>query len=419
MNFKKQHTQMNDSKPGLYPWFIVFSLAIVGCLNYLDRTIIITMKDSVKSAIPMTNSQFGLLTSVFLWVYGIISPFAGFIGDKFSRSRVIVGSLFLWSLVTLLTAFSTTFKDLLATRILMGISEACYMPAAFALIVDYHRNTTRSLATGINLAGVMTGSSLGFLGGTVAANHHWNTIFIYLGILGIAYSILLLFILKDSPREKVDFVEDNRNNSIKVTFFVAIRALFKLRSYLLLVAAWGLCGIATWFVVGWLPTYFQKHFKLSQELSGLYATGYLYPFALIGALLGGFLADRWSKSNPHARILVPIFGLCIGGLFMFFASNTTILSFAIISFMIYSLTRMFFDANTMPILCLIADSHHIATGYGILNLVACIIGGIGLYAGGAFLDSNIHLEVMFQFGGLIMIISMILLILVKKQLMQI
>src|SRR5690625_3533219 len=99
----------DSSKEVFYAWFVVMSLAIVGCINYLDRTIITTMRVSIEGAIPMTDAQFGLLTSVFLWVYGILSPFAGFLADRFNRSRVIIVSLFLWSIVTWITAFSTSF----------------------------------------------------------------------------------------------------------------------------------------------------------------------------------------------------------------------------------------------------------------------------------------------------------------------
>ena len=188
----------SKARPGA--WLIVVLLSIVGCLNYLDRTTITTMRKSIVDAIPMTDAQFGLLTSVFLWIYGILSPFAGFLADRFNRSHVIIGSLFLWSLVTWLTAYSTSFEELLATRILMGISEACYIPAALALIVDYHRNSTRSLAVGIHMIGIMVGSGLGFIGGWVAENHHWSTIFVYLGIIGVMYSVMLAFTLRMSQK---------------------------------------------------------------------------------------------------------------------------------------------------------------------------------------------------------------------------
>ena len=72
-------------------------LWFVACLNYLDRLILITMRTSIKDSIPMTEAQFGLLTTVFLVTYGVLSPFCGFLADKLNRSRVIIFSLFAWS----------------------------------------------------------------------------------------------------------------------------------------------------------------------------------------------------------------------------------------------------------------------------------------------------------------------------------
>ena len=152
----------------------------------------------------MTEAQFGLLSSVFLWVYGLLSPFAGYIADKFNRSRVILVSLFVWSAVTWMTAHATTFNQLLLTRALMGISEACYIPAALALIADYHGTKTRSLATGIHMAGIMAGQSLGFVGGWIAEEFAWSTSFTVLGVFGILYSIILVTVLKDPKQESFD-----------------------------------------------------------------------------------------------------------------------------------------------------------------------------------------------------------------------
>src|ERR1043165_4346675 len=93
-------------------WLVVGLLWFVGCLNYLDRVMITTMRRSVIEAIPMNEAEFGLLTSAFLWTYALLSPFAGFLADRYSRSRVIVVSLFCWSVVTWLTAHSTTYWQL-------------------------------------------------------------------------------------------------------------------------------------------------------------------------------------------------------------------------------------------------------------------------------------------------------------------
>lgn len=387
-------------------WLIVFLLCIVGALNYLDRTMITTMRGSITEALPMTDAKFGLLTAVFLWVYGLLSPFAGFLADRYNRSRVIIISLFVWSVVTWLTAYATTFEQLLVTRALMGISEACYIPAALALISDYHKGPTRSLAIGIHMAGIMAGQSLGFIGGWIAEEHAWNTAFSVFGIFGVFYSLIIATTLKDAPRSENQINEQNEN---KVNFWQAMAHLFSNTSFILLLVFWSLLSIVTWMIVGWLPTFYREHFNLSQAVAGLYATGYLYPASIVGVLLGGVIADRWSKVNVKARILVPMIGLCIAAPAIFLASTTSLVFIAIICFVLYAITKSFTDVNTMPILCLIVNPSYRATGYGVLNFFSCIIGGIGLYAGGALRDSNIDLASTFKYAALLVIFGVFLL----------
>jgi MFS family permease len=395
-------------------WLVVGLLCGVGALNYADRGIVVTMRASIIAEIPMTDSQFGLLTGVFLWVYGFLSPFAGFLADKFSRSRVILISLFIWSALTLLTSYATTFNQLLITRALMGISEACYLPAAVALIVDYHKSTTRSSATGIHLAGVTVGQSLGFLGGWIAEKHSWHTSFFAFGFVGILYSIVLILFLKDPTQDKIssDAAEKIKQS---ISFSKAVKHLFSKRAFILIIGFYSLLGIVGWLITGWLPTYYKENFNLSQSLAGLYATAYLYPAALIGAILGGYLTDRWSKTNPQARILVPAIGLCIAAPFTFMASYTTVLPLAIFFFMFYALTRVFTDVNIMPMLCFITDKNYRATGLGIINMFATLVGGIGIVAGGALRDRHIELSLIYQSAAFLIIICIILLMLMRKR----
>lgn len=400
-------------------WLVVGLLFIVGALNYLDRTMIATMRSSIVESVPMSDAQFGLLTSVFLWVYGILSPLAGFLADRFSRSKVIIGSLFIWSLVTWLTSLATTYNQLLATRALMGISEAFYIPAALALIMDYHKGPTQSTATGLHIAGVMVGQSLGFIGGWIAENHTWNYAFHIFGMVGIAYAILLLFILKDAPKaesiENIPLNSQTENKTkVNVKFSTAIKDLFTRKSFVILFVFWGIMGVVGWMVMAWLPTYYKEHFNLSQSMAGFYATAYLYPASIAGLLLGGFLSDRWSKKNKHARILIPMIGLAIAAPAVFAGSYTTVLWIVILFFLIYGLTRMFVDTNLMPILCLTVDNRYRATGYGILNMFATIIGGLGIYAAGALRDSQINLNLVYRLASLSIIICIILLWLVKN-----
>ena len=392
---------MSDLKSPFRAWLVVALLCVVGALNYLDRNMIMTMRTSLVAAVPMTDAQFGLLTSVFLWVYGILSPFAGFLADRYSRSRVIIVSLFVWSGVTWMTAHATTFEGLLFARALMGISEACYIPAALALITDYHRGSTRSFATGVHIAGIMVGQGFGGIGGWLAERHTWHFPFTVFGMVGIVYALVLLLALRDAPREGVAIAAAPDAKAVapaeKVRFGAALRSLITNSEFLKALMFFGLLGVVGWGLVGWLPTYFQERFNLGQGAAGFSATGYLNGGAFVGVLLGGFLADRWARTNPRARILVPAIGLCIAAVGVLALSLTSVFAVAIAGVMIYGVTRTFTDANMMPILCLIADPRYRATGYGMLNLVSCIVGGFGIYAGGALRDANVNLSSMFLF----------------------
>src|SRR6187397_2512197 len=104
-----------SSTPSTLPraWLTVGVLWVVAALNYLDRNVITTMHDSVVKAIPMTETEYGWLTTVFLIVYGVLSPVGGFLADRFNRSRLIMVSLFVWSLLTWLTVHETTFHQMI------------------------------------------------------------------------------------------------------------------------------------------------------------------------------------------------------------------------------------------------------------------------------------------------------------------
>lgn len=389
-----------DSPLPARAWLIVGLLWIVGCLNYLDRVIMTTMRGSLVEAIPMTDAQFGLLTSVFLWVYAVLSPFAGFLADRFNRSRVIIVSLFVWSGITWLTAHATTFHQLLLTRALMGVSEACYIPAALALIADYHRGATRSLATGVHMSGVMVGSALGGLGGWIAEGHGWTVAFEIFGLFGVAYTGVVLFLLKDRPREAAAAGAPAE----RIGFGEALGSLFRRRSFVIALCYWGLLGLAGWAVVGWMPTYLTEHFKLSQGAGGLSATGYLQFAALFGVLIGGYWADRWSRRNERGRIYVPLIGLLLAAPAILLVATTDALPLALAGLVVFGLTKAFCDSNMMPILCLVADPRYRATGYGVLNLFACLVGGATIYLGGVLRDARVDVSLVFQCaaGGILL-----------------
>ena len=377
-------------------WLALVLLWLTACLNYLDRLMITTMRDSVIAAIPMTEAQFGLLTTVFLLVYAVFSPFAGFVADRFNRSYIITGSLFVWSAVTLATGYVRTYDQLLATRALMGIAQAACMPASVALIVDYHRGSTRSLASGLLLGGAMIGAAMGGLGGWLADLHGWAYAFKLFGLAGVLLAAGLCFLLRDPPVVADPAAKPQASARLGEAF----AHLFTNRAYLLLLVYACLLGVVSWSVAGWMPTYIKERFNLSQGAAGLSTTAYLNIAALVGMLIGGAWADRWSRTNEQARFLVPVIGLTLAAPGILVIAHTPLLGVAMAGLVLYGMARYFADANMMPILCVLVDPRYRAMSWGVMTFFSCAIGGAGIYAGGMLRDAQVDVSRIFLFAAI-------------------
>ena len=129
----------------------------MGFLNYIDRQVIFSLFPLVEKEFHLSGAELGLLNTVFLWIYGIASPFAGYLADRFGRVRVIVVSLVIWSLITWVTGHARSYGELIASRALRGLSEACYLPAALALSADDHGAKARTYASWAGMAGPRPG----------------------------------------------------------------------------------------------------------------------------------------------------------------------------------------------------------------------------------------------------------------------
>jgi MFS family permease len=399
-----------------YPWLLVAMLWVVAFLNYFDRILITSMRDPLVADFSMNDAQFGLLTSVFLWSYGLLSPLGGFLADKYSRKKMIVFSALIWSAVTLWTGFATTFGEMLVTRTVMGISEACYIPAALALITDYHRTRTRSLATGLHMSGLYAGLALGGIGGYIAEWWGWRFGFQFFGVFGILYSIGLLFMLKDKKLEQEEIaIEGGKSTKSTINIIESIKALFGERSYNIILIFFCVNGVVNWLIYAWLPTFLKDHFHLNLGEAGLSATGYIQIGAFAGVILGGILADRWSRKNIRARLYVIVIGFSVGAPFLFLMSSTQLFAFAILGMVIYGLAKGFNDSNLMPVLCQVIDGRYIATGYGFLNFLSTIIGGLMVYWVGALKDANIDLSIAYQIISVVMLLAAWSLLLVKPK----
>ena len=386
-------------------------LWVCAALNYVDRLILTTMRSSLKEAIPMSDAQFGLLTTVFLVVYAFASPFAGFLADRMSRSRVIMVSLLAWSLVTLATAWVTNYEQLFASRVLLAVAQAACMPASVALIVDYHRGSTRSIASGLLLSGAMTGGALAGFGGWFADRHDWTYAYQVFGWIGIGHAVLVLLFLKDIATPAAT---GSGAQTSQVSIGEAFAHLFTNRAYLLVLGYACTLGIVGWSVVGWMPTFMKERFAMSQGEAGFTTTIALNAAALVGMLVGGAWAGRWSRTNPKAPVLVSVIGLVIAAPAVLLLAHTSVLHVALACLAVYGCARFFSDANAMPVLCLYVDPRYRATSWGVSTLFSSSIGGLGIYAAGLVRDAQIDVSRMFLFAFISMVLCAGLLALLSR-----
>jgi MFS family permease len=400
--------------PRRYAWLVVALLFPVALLNYLDRQMIAAMKVSVMGSVSgiTLESQWGYMLGQFKWVYAFFSPIGGYVADRFSRRWTICGSLLAWSLVTWLTGHVTSYEGLLWTRTAMGLSEAFYIPAALALISDYHRGPTRSRATAIHQMGIYCGVILGGFAGYVADAPAlgWRWAFDFTGLAGILYAIPLFFLLRDPQRETTGVATASGTSRV--------RELLTNRSFILLVLYFTLPALAGWVVRDWMPAILQQSFNISQGLAGVSATLYWQLAAIFAAFGGGWLADRWMQRTDRARIYVSAIGMALIIPALFGVGNSPSLGsfgLAIFSLILFGVGWGFFDTNNMPILCQIARPELRATGYGIMNFVSISCGGLADWGFGLMRDRGIPLNAIFGVFATACIVSVALVLLIRPQ----
>jgi MFS family permease len=406
----------SPASPGSrYAWTVVALLVPVALLNYLDRQMLASMKFSVMQDIPDIGleANWGTILALFKWVYALLSPIGGYLADRFSRRHVIAGSLFVWSLVTWTTGHVSTYEQLLATRALMGISEAFYIPAALALIADFHIGPTRSRAVGFHQMGIYLGVIAGGFGGYVADNPDlgWRWAFSACGIVGIVYALPLWLLLRNPPAREA-------SAGVRLSPAFALRELASNPSFILLVLYFTLPALAGWIVRDWMPAILKAEFGIGQGLAGVSATLYWQLAAIVGAVAGGWLADRWMQRTIRGRIYVSAIGMSFIVPAMFgvgYAPGTGLLSVAIVFLILFGLGWGFFDSNNMPILCQVARPELRATGYGIMNLVSISCGGFADWGFGILRDRQVPLFGIFGIFASAAVISIVLVLLIRPR----
>lgn len=393
-----------------YPWLVVALLWIVALLNYLDRQMLSTMQANIALDIEALGNaeMFGWLMAIFLWVYGIASPFSGAVADRISRKWLIVGSLGVWSAVTYLMGFCEDFQQLMWLRGIMGLSEALYIPSALSLIADYFTGKGRSLAIGLHMTGLYCGQALGGFGSLVATTWSWQATFQWFGIIGVVYALILIFLLHEKRGVATATLNakptqtKNRESVIQSLSFVMGNIAFWVILFFFATSS-----IPGWATKNWLPTLFVDNLGISMEWAGPMATLTIAVSSFIGVMIGGPISDSWVKRNVRGRIYTSAIGLAmmIPALILIGLANNAVLS--VLAGLCFGIGYGMFDANNMPILCQFISSRQRAMAYGFMNSIGVIMGAITTTLLGG-LSESVGLGMCFALMGGILLLALIL-----------
>lgn len=394
-----------------YPWLVVALLWVVALLNYMDRQMLSTMQDAMKlDIVELQKAEaFGALMAVFLWIYGLVSPFAGVVADRVSRKKLVVGSLFVWSAVTYLMGYASDFTQLYWLRALMGVSEALYIPSALSLIADWHEGKSRSLAIGIHMTGLYVGQAVGGFGATIAATFSWHSTFYWFGIIGIAYSVVLALLLHDKPKavDAVAASPDPATLMKKESLWRGLSVVLSTWAFWVILIYFAVPSLPGWATKNWLPTLFADNLGLDMAQAGPMSTITIAASSFVGVLLGGVLSDKWVLRNIRGRIYTSAIGLgmTIPALILlgFGHSVVAVLGAGVL----FGIGFGMFDANNMPILCQIISAKYRATAYGIMNMVGVFAGAAVTQLLGKWTDGG-NLGMGFAVLGGIVIVALVL-----------
>jgi MFS family permease len=403
---------MTESKK--YPWIVVSLLWVVALLNYMDRQMIATMRPSMQLDITELSqaTNYGYLMAIFLWVYGSMSSFSGIIADRINRKGLIIGSLFVWSLVTFAMGFATSFNQLYWLRALMGLSEALYIPAGLSLIADYHSDKTRSLAVGLHMSGIYMGQALGGFGATVAKLFSWQYTFMFFGGFGMLYALVLVFFLQDNIKREIRTAAQKGITSI----IKSVTGLLSSFSFWIIILYFAVPSFPGWAIKNWAPTLIANKLHIDMSIAGPLTTISISLSSLFGVIVGGYFSDKWVQQNIRARVYIGALGLSlmIPALLLLGYSNSIVIVFAAAS--MFGFGFGMFDTNNMPILCQFVPSSSRATAYGLLNTAGIFAGAVITdYLGKSTDAGNLNRDFAALAGIVVVVIVLQLLFLKPKE----
>jgi len=297
---------VNSAK--LYPRTALILLTALNLLNYVDRSVLFAVQPLVQTEFRLSNTQVGYLTSAFLLFYMVSAPFVGPLADRYSRKRIIVGGAIFWSGLTLLTAVTHTYTELLIRHTLVGIGEATFVTIAPTFVADLFPEERRGRILGVFYLAIPVGTAAGYLlGGKLSPHYGWRFPFYIAAVPGFVLALAVLF-LQEPERGQFDSVKDNAVGDLLPADFSGgglKRFLATAYSYLRKLCAALARNPAFWsstlgmammtFALGgiqvWMPTFLSRARGYSLESANFMFGIIIVVDGIVASLAGGWLGD--------------------------------------------------------------------------------------------------------------------------------
>ena len=369
-----------------YKWTALILLWVAFFLQQGTRQLFGPSVPAMCGSLGVDRVAIGTVGTVFAMMYGICVPFAGITADLFSRKWMVTIGVAVFCLGIFLSGFVASVGLLIVTYgILNGLGQTFYYPSATSLVSQLHKDS-RATAMSILQLGLYLGIiGCGTLAGVVAGQggEHWRTPFWVFGAIGIAWSVALVFFLKDTKpvaKQGTGNGEQGTGNGDKATIGAAVKAVFSKPTAICVILGLAMMIYVDIGFKNWMPAFLQDHYMKDvpslQRWYGLHAVLWHYLGAIAGVMLGSRIGDKVAKSRPGIRLDLGVAGLALSIPFIVWMANAPTFAACCAAMLGFGFFRGIYDSNFIASFFDVVNPRYHASGVGIMMCIAFLFGSL-------------------------------------------
>ncbi|NLX96305.1 MAG: MFS transporter [Rhodopirellula sp.] len=380
-----------------YKWELLGLLCLAFFFHQGDRAIFGVVATEIQADLHLGKTEIGLVGAILFWTIAVMTPIAGYLGDMLRKKAMVTGALLFWSSTTALTGLSSGFVSLAMLRsVATGGSESFYAPPAYALLARFHHRT-RALAMSVHQAalyiGVMTS---GLIGGFVAKQWGWRSVFYVYGGAGVLIGLVFVFRLKDER----DFVErgDESQPAARPKWenpLWSLSLIFRTPTALLLATGFTAVVFVNNAYVVFAPAFLEEKFGLSEMYAGTYAMFFHHVAALVGVLIGGPLSDALARKVVGGRLRIQTITMFLGAMAIVFMSRGASVWAACAGMAVFGLFRGLYESNTHASLFEVVEPKYRSSAVGAMVMMAFLLGAVAPWLMGFLCDRGFSMSSVF------------------------